>query len=143
MPADQRQERAHPIDDAEDVDPKQTIPLFLRQPINRHAGKRYAGIIDADMDAAELGLDLLRRCFHRRGFGDVEWQCKRTDTEFCNLFTRALDVVALDIGERYVYSGFRQCAGDAEADAIRGAGDEGEFSGQLTHFIAPRRVGRS
>ena len=137
VPPDQRQEGAHPVHRAEDIDAHQPIPLLARDLVRRTALQRHAGIVDADMDAAELVRDLPRGALDRIAVRNVERQGQRAHAQRGDLAGRALDPVALDVGQRDMDALPGECARDAEADAICRTGDEGEFPGQILHRPLP------
>ena len=139
VPLDERQERAHAVHRAEDIDPEEPVQLRGRDLMDGPPVQRDAGIVDANMNAAELRLDLARGVLDCRPVGHVERQCERAHAERRHLMGRALDLLALDVGHGDVDAFLREGARDAEPDAVRRAGDEGEFPGKFLHRLLPLR----
>ncbi len=138
MPLDHRQEGAHAVHRAEDVHAQQPVPLRRRYVLRRPAIERHAGIVEAEMDAPELGLHQPRGIVDRGAIGNIERQREGAHAERRHLVRRALDPVALDIGHRDMDPFARQRPRDPEPDAVRGTGDERELPGQLLHRPLPR-----
>jgi hypothetical protein len=90
-----------------------------------------AGIVDEDVDPAELAPDALDHRGHRRFVGDIGHDGYRPDAAASEIGDGRirLGLVAADHGD--VGAGIRQAARHAEPDATVAAGDDRDLAAEI------------
>ena len=118
--------RAHPFDDGAraveaggKVGPDDVVPVVVRHPVHG-AVAGDAGVVDQDVDGAEVGFDLRHAIPDRLEIADVE--LVDPDAGAVGKFLRPLVVAA--IIRRHLAAGLHQRDGDRLADATGSARDQ-------------------
>ena len=94
--------------------------------VAQRAGGGDARVGDADVDAAALGHDVVDRGGHRVGIGDVAARPHGV----AEGGRRPLDALGVEVEQGDAMGG-RQAPGGLEADAVSGAGDDGNGTGHV------------
>jgi hypothetical protein len=118
---------------AVDVGAHQLVPVGLREFVERRTAL-HAGVVDEDVDRADLALDALDRGGGRVGRGHVERERmhRRAFAAQPGRGLLQLGVVAAVEDDRRTGTG--QPAREREADAGARAGDEGDAPAQVEEF---------
>ncbi len=102
------------------VDGERLIPERFVGRLDR-AARADAGVVDQDVETSPALDDRVNGACPVVGASDVQRQADRFATFADEQFRRAPNGVGVDVGQGDFESGFRQRAGDSEADALRRA----------------------
>ena len=137
--------RAHPreegldaVDDAVEVDRERPVPVGLRRLTDDSAGQ-HAGVVDQQVQLAELVVDALGQPLVADGVGHVEVDRQRLDLLRLDLRRDGLRRAFLHIGEDHVHPLVRAGQRDAASNARSGAGHQRHLAAQVVHASPPRR----
>src|SRR5215213_6659184 len=125
--AEMRHQRLRHQVDRLDVDGEDAVELLLRDVDHGLVAMARAGVVDDDVDAAELADRIVHGALDILPSGDVA--CER-DRAMADLLGRGLRRPELEIEHRNPGAFAREGLGDAEPEALRGAGDEGGLVGE-------------
>ena len=101
------------------------------------------GIVDEDFAAPVAGFDLGGEVAHRSIIADIDAQCLGLAALLDDAPRGSFRLGRLDIGDDDGRAFVGEALGNAEADALRAAGNDGDAAGQamltiLAHPIPPR-----
>ena len=136
-----RQERLGAVEDPVEVDAEDPLDVGPLE-VDEVAGQRDAGVVDDDVDPAELRDDGLGVGLEGRAVGDVE--AVRADLPGAGTLheVHGLGQAGLvDVGEREKGALAGEVQGEGAADAGAGPGDDDDLVGQVLHACAASREG--
>jgi len=102
-----------------------------------------AGVVDQDLQAAELGGDVLYGLLDAFFVGDVHLEAGGLATGGGNFFDHGGQLVFHDVGHGDRGAGLGQRQGNGAADALRRAGDERNPTFYSRHSCPPKFAGNT
>ena len=100
------------------------------------------GVVDQDVETAELGGDAVDGALHRGGVADVAGEADRARAVGERQAAGGLGGLApVEVEDRHRGALLGEAGGDAEPDPSCGSGDDGDAPVEATHGVTPRRLG--
>ena len=106
------------------------VPIGLGL-LEHRLGDRDAGVVDQDVERAERALDLVQRALDRGALGHIERDARRATARRSDLPAELLELVRLARGEADRGAAVGQRASKAPAEALRGAGHQGDAAAEV------------
>jgi hypothetical protein len=123
-------------EDAGEVRPHHGVPLRSREPVERGANP-VAGIVDQEVDAAELAHRLVHDPVHLGGVANVARDGQGAPPAGADLAGQCLERLEPPPAGHHVCAGRGELEGDRPADALAGAGHDRDAVLQHVHATVP------
>jgi hypothetical protein len=108
------------------VDADDLVPFFHSQFVERNRRRALTGVVEEQIEPAELFDRLIEEGADGVGIGDVRGDGERACSQITRERSGLGECLGAAAGEGDGIAGSQQCEGDGAADARTGAGDDGD-----------------